>query len=32
MHNIKVYYLQRTQSGGEDEFELGENWIKENRV
>jgi site-specific recombinase XerD len=39
--NLKVqrdYYkaievvLQRTQSGGEDEFELDEKWIKENRV
>jgi site-specific recombinase XerC len=40
--NLKVvqrdYYkaievvLQRTQSGGEDELELDEKWIKENRV
>ncbi|MCX5803981.1 MAG: tyrosine-type recombinase/integrase, partial [Proteobacteria bacterium] len=39
--NLKVqrdYYkaievvMQRTQSGGEDEFELDEKWIKENRV
>ena len=39
--NLKVqrdYYkaievvLQRTQSGGEDEFELDEKWIREKRV
>jgi hypothetical protein len=24
--------LQRTQSSGEDEFELDEKWIRENRV